>query len=190
MTHEETHGPKALVTVFEDLATAVNAVTALHDAGFSMEKIELVTHNFHEESPGVATPKVHETTASSLIDSAENWGAAGAGTGAAAGLVAAAITGFPGIALGMIAMGGVTGAIMGGIAGVEHAEEDVAVNLPPIEEYEKLLDSDHKLVVVHGTHDEMLTAKEVISHLSRVNEHIHRLHGHDSHEHPSGDELH
>jgi hypothetical protein len=185
VTTKRAHGPKALVTVFEDMETAVEAVKALNEAGVATDKIELVTHNLHEESPDVTTPKVHETTASSLIDSAEKWGAAGAGTGAAAGLIAAVITGFPGIALGMIIMGGVTGALMGGMAGVEHAEEDDSINLPTTEEYEQLLRNGHRLVVVHGSHDEMLKAKDVISHLARVHEHIHPFHGHESHEHPS-----
>ena len=178
---------KALVAVFEDMDTAVAAVKVLNDAGFTSERIELVIHDLHDESPDVETPKVHETTASSLIDSAEKWGAAGAGTGAAAGLVAAVITGFPGIGLGMIIMGGVTGAIVGGMAGAEHAVEDDSVNLPTLDEYEKLLHSGHKIVVLHGTHDETLKGKDLISHLPRIHEHLHPLHGHEFHEHPTDD---
>jgi hypothetical protein len=178
-------GPKALVSVYEDMETAAEAVKALSDAGFSTDKIELVTHDLHEESPDVETPKVHETTTSSLIDDAGKWGAVGAGSGAAAGLLAAVLTGFPGIVIGMIIMGGVTGAIMGGMAGIEHAEEDDAVNLPTPDEYEQLLHNGHKLVVVHGTHEEMMQAKDVISHLAHIHRHLHPLHGHEFHEHPS-----
>ena len=52
-------------------------------------------------------------------------------------------------------MGGVTGAIMGGIAGVEHAVEDESVNLPTIEEYEKLVKEGNFLVVLLGTEEEI-----------------------------------
>lgn len=186
-TKNTDHETKALVTVFEDLETAVGAVKALHDAGFGTDKIELVTSNLHEASPDVSTPKDHETTASSLVESAEKWGAVGAGTGAAAGLVAAVVTGFPGIILGMIVMGGVTGAMMGGMAGVDHAVEDDSVDLPTLKEYEQRLHDGQKIVIVHGPHDDMLKAKEVIAHLPRVHEHLHRLHGHESHEHPSSE---
>jgi len=182
--NQTTPKKKALVTVFKEMETAIEAVNALNAAGVAEKRMELVTHHLHQESPGVVTPKVHETTTSSLIDSAERWGATGIGTGAAAGLIASVLTGFPGIALGMIAMGGVTGAIVGGMAGAEHAVEDDAVNLPTPDEYEELLSNGHKLVVVHGSHEELVKAKDVISHLPRVHEHIRLLHGHESHEHP------
>lgn len=184
-TEKPNNSPKAMVAVFEDKVTAVEAVKALHDAGFPTEKMELVTHDLHVESPNVETPKVHETTATAVIDSAEKWGAIGAGTGLAGGVLAAVLTGFPGIVIGMIIMGGVTGAIVGGMAGAEHAVEDDSVNLPTTDEYQRLLHDGYQLVVVHGTHDEMLRARDVISHLSCIHNHLHPMHGHEFHEHPS-----
>ena len=101
------HQPKALVTVFEDLETAKQVVERLHSEGFPLDKIELVTHHMVVESPNVETPPDHETTTSSLLDSAGKWG----GIGAGAGLLAGLLTPFPGLALGMAIMGGATGAI-------------------------------------------------------------------------------
>ena len=178
-------GPKALVTVFEDMETAVEAVKVLHQEGFPSGKIELVSNDLHEESPYVETPKVHETTGTSVVGSAGNWGAVGVGAGAAAGLLAAVLTPFPGIAIGTIIIGGITGAFVGGIAGVAHAMEDDTVNLPTPDEYEQLLDDGYKLVVVHGTHEELLRAKDAISHMPYIHKHLHPIHGHEFHEHPS-----
>ncbi len=176
---------RALVTVFEDKPTAVAAVQALHEAGFSTAQMELVTHDFHIESPDVDTPKVHETTTTSLIDAAERWGGVGLASGAAAGLITAVLTPFPGAAIGMLVIGGVTGAILGGMAGVEHAVDDDSVDLPTIKEYDQLLRDGHQILVVHGTHEDALRAKGVIAHLKRVHEHVHPIHGHEFHEHPS-----
>jgi hypothetical protein len=187
-TQKTEHSGKALVTVFEDMESAVKAVELLHEAGFPADRMELVTHDLKEESPNVETPKVHETTATSLIDSAEKWGAAGAGTGAVVGILSSVLTPFPGIIIGgMAIIGGVTGAIVGAMAGIEHAVEDDSVNLPTRDEYEQLLHDGYKLVVVHGSHEDVLRARDVISHLSQVHEHLHPLHGHEFHEHPSGD---
>ena len=84
----------------------------------------------------------------------------------------------------MIVIGGGIGGLVGGMAGVEHAIEDDAVNLPTIEEYDERLHSGHHLVVVHGTHDEVMSAKDVISHLPFIHDHLHPIHGHQFHEHP------
>lgn len=172
---------KALVMVFEDLETARNVIEKLHEDGVSLDKIELVTHDLQDEAPEVKTPKVHETTESALLDSASKWGGVGAGTGLFAGL----LTGFPGLALGMTIMGGLTGAIMGGVAGVDHAVEDDSVDLPTLDEYEQLVKNGNKLVVVLGNHEEVMRAEEVVKEMLHVRSHIHPVHGHEYHEHPA-----
>jgi hypothetical protein len=101
--------------------------------------------------------------------------------------VTAVVTAFPGVALGMIIIGGATGAFVGGMAGIDHAEEDDAVNLPTPDEYEEFLHHGKHLVVVHGTHEETLRAKDVISHIPFVHNHIHPIYGHEFHEHPEHD---
>ncbi len=172
---------KALVTVFEDLETAKLAVENLHGAGFSLKQIELVTQDFQREAPEVCTPKTHETTASSLLEGSIEWGTVGAGIGA----VAALIVPFPGVALGMIVMGGVTGAFVGGLAGIEHANDDDTVNLPTEEEYERFVSEGYSLVVVLGTHDDAVNAKNIISEIPAIHSHTHPVHGHEFHEHPT-----
>lgn len=179
--NDKTTEPKALVTVFEDLETALNVIKKLDGSGFPREKIELVSKHIANEAPEVETPKVHETTASSLVESAVRWGGVGTGTG----LVAGFLTPFPGLALGMAIMGGVTGAIVGGIAGVEHAVEDDSVNLPTLEEYEHLVENGDRLVVVLGEHEEVMRAEKIIKEMCDVRRHIHPVHGHEYHEHPA-----
>ena len=171
--------PKALVTVFEDLETAKSVVEKLHEAGFSLDKIELVTHRVHTEAPEVETPIVHETTESSMIQGATKWGGLGVGTGLLAGI----LTGFPGLALGMAMMGGVTGAIMGGMAGVDHAVNDDSVDLPTLDEYEQMVKNGRSLVVVQGNHEEVMRAEEVVKDFPDIHQHVHAMHGHEFHEH-------
>ncbi len=173
---------KALVTVFDDVGTAKNVVEELHKAGFPVDKIELVTHSVGNEAPEITTPKVHDTTATSMVNSAVRW----SGLGAAAGVVAATLAPFPGLGLAMIFMGGLTGGIVGGIAGVEHANEDDSVDLPSLNEYEELVKTGDNLVVVLGNHADVMRAEAIVQNMTHVRSHIHTLHGHQFHEHPTG----
>ncbi len=181
MNSKTQQGPKALVTVFDDLETATSVIEKLIESGFAKEKIELVTQHIADEAPEVETPKIHETTQSSLIDGAAKWGGIGAGTGLAIGL----LTAFPGLALGMAIMGGVTGSIVGAISGVDHAVDDDSVDLPTLEEYEQLVKNGDKLVVVLGEHDEVMRAEKIVKDMLHVRSHIHLVHGHEYHEHPA-----
>lgn len=173
--------PKALVVVFDNIESAAQAVTQLLKSGIAKDKIELVEHNLASEAPQVETPKVHPTTESDLLDGATKWGGAGAGVGLLTGLLVP----FPGMALGMAIMGGVTGAIMGGMAGVDHAANVESVDLPTLDEYRKLVSEGNKLVVVIGTHDEVMAAEECVKQSLKVRSHIHPVHGHTFHEHPA-----
>lgn len=175
---------KALVTVFNDLPAAAHAVAALHAAGFTAQQIELVTYGVTEQSPELAMPLSTKTTSSSLVANAEKWGLFGLEAGAVAGVLAT-ITAFPGIILPMLIVGGLTGAYMGGIAGVEQAVLDDRMDLPELDDYEKLLNEGKKLVVMLGTHDEALRAKEVLDRTPSIQGHMHVIGEHRSHEHPS-----
>ncbi|HMP80260.1 MAG TPA: hypothetical protein PKD54_12470 [Pirellulaceae bacterium] len=176
--------PKTLVAVFDSLKTASEAVVALHEAGFDAQRVELIHHALDEESAEVSTPPVHEITASVMVDSAEKWGAIGAGTGAAAGLIIAAATGFPGVALGAIFVGGLAGTFFGGIAGIDNASRDDSVDLPTLEEYREMVEQGLVLVTVRGTHAEVMRAKDVLVSRPAVRSHVFPWHGHDYHEHP------
>lgn len=178
--NDSKQGKKGLVAVFEDLETAKKVVEKLHASGFALDKIELVTRDVGQEAPQLMTPKVHETTGALMIASAGKWG----GVGAGAGLLAGLLTGNPGLALGMAAMGGMTGAFVGGMAGVDQAVEDDAVNLPTLSEYEQLVQNGRCLVVVLGGHDKVMHAEAIIKGLPDIHRHLHALHGHEFHEHP------
>ncbi len=172
---------KALVTVFDSVEVAKQAVEKLHEAGFSTEKIELVTRNIETQAPEVTTPKVHETTANSMVDSAAKW----SGVGAATGLLAAVFAPFPGVGLAMIFMGGLTGAVVGGMAGLDDAKDDDSVDLPTLKEYDELVQNGDSLVVVLGSHDEVKRAEEIVKRNWDLVSHLHKYHGHEFHEHPS-----
>jgi hypothetical protein len=175
-------GNKALVAVFEDLASAGGAILELRKLGFDHNSLELVTH----ESPNVTELTGADITGSFLIDSATSGGAAGIGMGAAAGVIATLLSGFPGLGLAMIFGGGLTGAIIGGVAGIERAVQDDTVNLPTIDEYESLISQGKKLMVVRGSHKQVIKARDAISKIQHLRAHLYTLHGHQFHEHPSG----
>ena len=175
------NGPKALVLVLDDIETANEIAAALQSQGFDSGQIEFVTHDIHEEAPQVETPKVHETTATAMIDGATKWGALGAGAGVLAGL----LTPFPGAGLAMLFMGGFLGGAMGGIAGLDHATEDDSVDLPTLKEYEQLVKAGENLLVVLGTHDEVMRGEAIVDKMYHVRTHIHQVHGHAWHEHPA-----
>lgn len=181
MTAKPGSGDKALVTVFDDLGTATAVIERLIESGFRREQIELVTDEVATEAPEVETPAVHETTLGAIADDASKW----AGVGAGAGLIAGLLTPFPGLALGMAVMGGVTGAIVGGMGGAERAAEDDSVDLPDLDEYERLVKGGDQLVVVLGDHDEVMRAEAVVKNMRHVRSHIHLVHGREYHEHPA-----
>lgn len=172
--------PKAHVTVFDDLSAAKRAIEALLAAGFSTENIELLTSDIQADKFNIETPKIHETTEDSVVGNAAKWG----GVGAAAGALSAVFVPFPGLVLGMMAVGGITGAVMGGIVGVEHAVEDDSVNLPTLDEYEQLVNEGNSLLVVRGSHQDIIRVGDIVNDLFDVRSHIHDLHGHEFHEHP------
>lgn len=178
---ENTPQRKALVTVFEDIETAQQAIHDLLDAGFEPEQLELVTHHVSTEAPEVITPSDHETTMLTMLTGIEKWGAVGAGTGVIAGLV----TPFPGAVIGMAIMGGLTGMVMGGIAGVDEAVEDDSVDLPTVDEYEQLVKDGNKLVVVLCDHEQAIKAENVMEDIPFIHNHIHVVEGHEFHEHPT-----
>ncbi len=187
MTSNDSEKIRTLVAVFNDFESAAQAVLALHGLGFDKDSIELVTYSVDDESPDIETPTGSETTGSSFADAAEKWGVAGLSTGAAAGLVTAVLTGFPGIALGMLVAGGLTGTLVGGVAGIDRAVNDDSVDLPRPEEYETELKQGRKLVVVRGVHDQLIQARDALAKFNYLSSHIHSMNGKDFHEHPRFD---
>lgn len=172
---------KALVTVFDDLESATQVAQALIAAGFPQEKVELVTHDVHLESPEVETPAAHETTASVWAENLAKGSAAGASAGAIVGIFMP----FPGSLLVGIFVGGVAGAFAGGAAGIDKAVNDDSINLPTLEEYEELVKNGECLVVVIGCHESVMQAEDIVRRMPHAQRHIHYVHGHAHHEHPT-----
>lgn len=172
----------ALVAVIEDLPAAARAVAALHAAGFDGGSVELVTYGVEEQSPEMETPNDAGTSADSMVKAAEKWGLVGLEFGAASAIIAA-ITVFPGIGIGMLFVGGLTGAVMGGVAGIDEALRDDRLDLPLPEDYERLLSEGKKLVVVLGSHDDAQQAKDVLNQTASIQGHLMTFKGRVFHEH-------
>ncbi len=186
MNSDQAHqGNKALVAVFDDVVTASAVVEKLHESGFDLKNIELVSHDLDAESPEIKTPKVHETSESSVVDGITKGLKAGLAAGTGAGALTLVLTTFPGFFIGEVIFAGVTGAVLGGIGGVDHAAFDDSVDLPTRDEYKQLLDDGNSLVVLLGTHDEAMRAEEIVKHMPHARSHMHLVHGHEFHEHPS-----
>ena len=177
--NEKVTSPKAHVTVFDDLNTAKQAVEKLHAAGFSLDKIELITRNVHGQAPDIETPRVHETTGTSVAENAAKWG----GMGAAAGALLNRLRTVSRVGVGHDGRWWHHGRSHGCGRGVEHAVDDDAVDLPSLEEYEELVEQGKCLVVFRGTHKEVLDAKSIINETYGLRSHILSLHGHEFHEH-------
>ncbi|MEQ1906443.1 MAG: hypothetical protein ABL888_19830, partial [Pirellulaceae bacterium] len=176
--------PKTLVTVFDDRSHAAEAVIALHRAGFLPNQVGLVTARIDSQASDIETPSDHEITNSCILGAAERWGIVGLNAGAAIGIVVAVTTGFPGIALGMLCVGGLTAFAIGGTAGVIRAVHDDSVDLPTLEQYEQMVNEGNKLVVVKGTHADIVYARNVIANVPNLMEHVHPVFGRGFHEHP------
>ncbi|MFN9750548.1 MAG: hypothetical protein ACK54I_02725 [Planctomycetota bacterium] len=174
----------ALLTVFEDLPAAGHAVAALQAAGYPSRQIELVTYGVAEQSPELDMPLHSDSSVTSLVSEAEKGGLLGLEIAAVAGVMATMVT-FPGVAIAMLIAGGLTGAIMGGIGGLETASLDDSVDLPTPADYEQLLLEGKKLVVVLGSHEEVSAAKGILSRLPSIQGHFHPISEHQFHEHPT-----
>ncbi|MGI9515993.1 MAG: hypothetical protein ACR2NP_03010, partial [Pirellulaceae bacterium] len=62
---------------------------------------------------------------------------------------------------------------------------DDSVDLPTRDEYQQLLEQGDSLVVVLANHEEAMRAEDIVKHMRHVKSHLHMVHGHEFHEHPS-----
>ena len=170
---------KAHVSIFDDVPTAQRATAALHDAGFLPDQVELVVSDDDIRVHGIESPKDREMTGDCIFENAAKWST----VGAAAGGLSIVLVPFPGLVLGMVAFGGLLGAIVGSIAGVDHAAKDDSVDLPTLDEYEELVRYGKCLLVVRGTHSEVIRIESIVSNLIDARSHVFTLHGHQFHEH-------
>lgn len=175
---------RALIAVFEDTEIAQSVVSHLHQNGFAHNRVGLIIWDVVREVPQVKTPKFHETTMSKAETGALQGAGIGIGVAAGFGAAAGALAASPAIAIGAMIYAGFAGALIGGMGGVDKADLDDSVNLPSPQDYQILLDEGKSLVVVGGTHDELMKAEAIIKNLPHASTHLHRLHGHLFHEHP------
>ena len=146
------------VAVYANHDVALEALTALKEAGFDADHVSIV-------GKGVSNDKevagwVHQGT------EAAHWGSWGAFWGALTGWMVLGFLFLPGI--GWVAAGGFLastmvgaglGAGLGALIGLGVDKDDIPV-------YENHLKADRYIVVVHGTTDSVNRAKDVLGHAS------------------------
>lgn len=180
---------RALVTVFDSVEAAQAAAESLRGNGFAFHQVELVNKDIRRASTEIGMPKIHQTTESVAEAGALKGAGIGVGVATGFGAAAVALTASPAIAIGAMIYAGFAGGLIGGIGGVDKADLDDTVNLPTLDEYQDLVERGNSLVIVCGVHDELVKAERVLKNSPHTGSHMHRLHGHLFHEHPSQPET-
>jgi hypothetical protein len=155
---------KSSLYLFDTHETAEGAVRVLGQAGFDMKKLSIVGKGYHSEEKPVG----FYTTG----DRVRAWGGTGAFWGGIWGLlVAPAVFALPGV--GVIAMAGplvismvsaLEGAlVVGGLSAVGAALTQIGVTKDQAIKFEAALKVDKYLLVVHGSEQDQLTARNLLA---------------------------
>lgn len=151
--------------VFANHAEADKAIALLGTAGFDIKKLSLVGKGYHTEE--------HPVGFYSTGDKVKTWGATGAFWGGIWGLLLApAVFFLPGI--GLVAMagplvaalvGGLEGAaLVGGLSAPGAALTRLGVPKNQVLKFEKALQVDQYLLLVHGTEQDQEQARAILVH--------------------------
>jgi hypothetical protein len=152
-----------VVAVFDDARHAEQAIADLYQAGFALDKIDMVTRSQGETSgtPNFAAQK-------EAADGAITGAATGAGVGALAGMAtAAAIMMIPGVgivlgagllmgAVGGAALGATGGSLIGPFIALEMSEEDAHY-------YARAVKDEGRTVVLVQTPNRQADARAILS---------------------------
>ena len=150
--------------VFNTHVEAEDAIQSLNRAGFDVKKLSLIGKGYHSEEH----PMGFYTTG----DRIKSWGGLGAFWGAIWGLLLApAVFVLPGV--GLVAMAGpvvaalasaLEGAgVVGGVSALGAALAQIGFPKDQIIKFETALKADKYVLAVHGTADEVLKARAVLS---------------------------
>ncbi|NOY91763.1 MAG: DUF1269 domain-containing protein [Deltaproteobacteria bacterium] len=153
----------ALVATFNTHVEAEVAVKELDKSGFEMKKLSIIGKDYHEEDDVIG----YYNTGSRM----KTWGKFGAFWGSLWGfLVGSAFFVIPG--LGPIVVGGplvgwIIGALEGATVGagfgvVGAALAGIGIPKDSVLRYESSLKANHFLLVVHGTTQEVVRAREIV----------------------------
>ena len=152
-----------VVAVFDDTRHAEQAITDLYQAGFALDKIDMVTRSQGETS---ATPQF--AAQKEAADGAIAGAATGAGVGAVAGMAAAAaMMMIPGVgivlgagllmgAIGGAALGATGGSLIGPFIALEMSEEDAHY-------YARAVSDEGRTVVLVQTPNRQADARAILT---------------------------
>ena len=154
----------AVVAIYDTHEAAEEAVKELQKAGFDMTRISVVGKDYHTEE--------HVVGYYNAGDRMKYWGKMGAFWGGIWGLlVGAAFFWVPGVGPLLIAgpiaawiIGALEGAIVvGGLSVLGAALYSAGIPRDSVLKYETAVKADKFLLVVHGTADEAVKAKDILS---------------------------
>ncbi len=166
------------IAIFNTHGEAENAIKELQKSGFDMRKLSIVGKDYHTEEQVVG----YYHTGDRMM----YWGKMGAFWGGLWGvLFGAAFFWIPGIGPLVVAgplisaiVGGLEGAVaIGGISALGAGLYSVGVPKDSIINYESSIKADKFLLVVHGSGDELNTARDILKNT-----------GHDVNIHSSNDQ--
>ena len=155
--------------VFHTHVEAEEAILALSRAGMDVKKLSLVGKGYHSEE--------HPIGFYTAGDKIKSWGGAGAFWGSIWGLLMApAVFVLPGV--GLVALAGpvvaalvasLEGAVVvGGLSALGAALTQIGVPNDQIIKYETALKADKYVLMVHGTAEESVRARRVLSGLKAI----------------------
>ena len=152
-----------VVAVYDTHTQAEEAIQQLQRGGFDMKKLSIVGKDYHTEE--------HAVGYYNTGDRMKHWGKFGAFWGGVWGLlVGAAFFVIPGVGPVLIAgplvawvVGALEGAVVvGGLSALGAGLYSIGIPKDSILRYESAVQADKFLLVVHGTADEMMKAKNIL----------------------------
>jgi len=161
---------ECIAAVYDSVHKAQEAVHILDRAEFPSDQISLVTTGLKEQPELVQELEMGDD---SLRDAAIG-GGLGTVVGMLAGLGCVVVSGVGIFLVGpLAAVGGITGAFLGGIAGW-------GVHTEHIHHYEKLVKQGKVLVIAHGDPLELVQAERILAETDVSELHVHAKTGDDS----------
>jgi uncharacterized membrane protein len=164
----------SVVAMFDRHPQAEEAVKQLQEAGFDMQKLSIVGKEYHTEENVVG----YYTTGERM----KHWGRNGAFWGGIWGLLfGSAFFMIPGIGPLVVAgpiVGWVVGAlegaaIVGGLSAIGAGLYSIGIPKNSILQYETSLKAGKFMLVIHGTQDEVIRAKAILSTSGASETHLH-----------------
>jgi hypothetical protein len=155
-----------IISVFNTHYEAEEAVKALHNMGFDMEKLSIIGKGYQTEE--------HPIGFYTMGDRIKTWGGLGAIWGGVWGLLfAPAVFFLPGV--GLVALAGPivtslvavmeSAAIMGGLSAIGATLFSMGIKEEDAIKYEKALLADSFVLLIHGTEAETVKARELLTSL-------------------------